>query len=119
MAQELHMRAAIDAADAAKSFRAATPPSERERILHRAADGLESAKQEIVNLLIDEGGSTFGKAMFAVPFAANLVHSIAGEARRVHSDVFSSDSPGLFSMAIQPLRASSRAFRRLTSRDSR
>lgn len=101
MAQEQHMRAAIDAADAAKASWAATPPPERERILHRAADGLESAQQEIVDLLIDEGGATFGKAMFEVPFAANLVHSIAGEARRVHGDVFSSDSPGLFSMAIR------------------
>jgi aldehyde dehydrogenase (NAD+) len=101
MAQEQHMRAAIDAADAVKSSWAATPPSERERILHRVADGLESSKQEIVDLLIDEGGATFGKAMFEVPFAANLVHSIAGEARRVHGDVFSSDSPGLFSMAIR------------------
>jgi acyl-CoA reductase-like NAD-dependent aldehyde dehydrogenase len=101
MAEAQHMRAAIDAADAAKSSWAATPPFERERILHRAADGLESAKQEIVDLLIEEGGATFGKAMFEVPFAANMVHSIAGEARRVHGDVFSSDSPGLFSMAIR------------------
>jgi len=67
MAQEQHMRAAIDAADAAKASWAATPPSERERILHRAADGLDSAKQEIVDLLIEEGGATFGKAMFEVP----------------------------------------------------
>ena len=37
MAQEQHMRAAIDAADAAKGSWALTPPSERERILHRAA----------------------------------------------------------------------------------
>ena len=101
MAQEQHMRAAIDAADAAKAFWAATSPADRERILHRAADGLESAQQEIVDLLIEEGGATFGKAMFEVPFAANLVHSIAGEARRVQGDVFSSDSPGLFSMAIR------------------
>jgi acyl-CoA reductase-like NAD-dependent aldehyde dehydrogenase len=101
MAQEQHMRAAIDAADAAKASWSATPPCERERILHRAADGLELAKQEIVDLLIEEGGATFGKAMFEVPFAANMVHSIAGEARRVQGEIFSSDGPGLFSMAIR------------------
>jgi acyl-CoA reductase-like NAD-dependent aldehyde dehydrogenase len=61
MAQEQHMRAAIEAADAAEASWAATPPFERERILHRAADGLESAKQEIVDQLIEEGGATFGK----------------------------------------------------------
>ena len=101
MAQEQHMRAAIDTADAAKVSWAATVAAERERILHRAADELVAATNELVNLLIDEAGSTFGKAHFEVPFAANMVHSIAGEARRIHGDVFPSDVPGLISMAIR------------------
>jgi vanillin dehydrogenase len=101
MAQQQHMRAAIDAADAAKKAWGATLPAERERLLMRAADELEKASEEIIELLIDEAGSTFGKAHFEVPFAANLVRSIAGEARRVHGDVFPSDVPGLISMAIR------------------
>jgi len=100
MAQEQHMRAALDAADAARASWAATPAAERERILHQAADGLMAAREEIVDLLIDEGGATFGKAMFEVPFAANMVHSIAGEARRIHGEVFNNE-PGLFSMAVR------------------
>src|SRR5712692_3941959 len=95
------MRAAIDAADAAKASWAATSPAGRERILHRAADELEKATPELVELLIDEAGSTFGKAHFEVSFAANMVHSIAGEARRIHGDVMSSDVPGLLSLAIR------------------
>ena len=101
MAREEHMRAAIDAAHSAKSAWANTLAAERERLLMRAADELEAARDEIVDLLIDEAGSTFGKAMFEVPFAANLVRSIAGEARRVHGDVFPADVPGLISMAIR------------------
>ncbi|HKV61148.1 MAG TPA: aldehyde dehydrogenase family protein [Candidatus Acidoferrum sp.] len=101
MAKAEHMRAAIDAADAAKAAWAATPPAGRERILHRAADELEKATPELVELLIDEAGSTFGKAHFEVPFAANMVRSIAGEARRIHGDVMSSDVPGLLSIAIR------------------
>ncbi|MBZ5700901.1 MAG: aldehyde dehydrogenase family protein [Acidobacteriia bacterium] len=101
MGQEQHMRAAIDAADAARAAWGATLAAERERILHRVADELEAARQELVDLLIDEGGATFGKAMFEVPFAANMVRSIAGEARRIHGDVFPSDMPGLISMAIR------------------
>jgi acyl-CoA reductase-like NAD-dependent aldehyde dehydrogenase len=101
MAQEQHMRAAIDAADAAKASWAATPAAAREKILHKAADELEAATAEMVDLLIDEGGSTFGKAHFEIPFAANMVRSIAGEARRIHGDVFPSDVPGLISMAIR------------------
>src|SRR5271155_2314497 len=64
MAQEQHMRAAIDAGDAAKASWAATLAGERERILHKAADELEAATKEMVDLLIEEGGSTFGKAHF-------------------------------------------------------
>jgi len=101
MAQEQHMRAAIDAADAAKASWGATLAAERERILHRVADELEAATAETAELLIAESGSTFGKAHFEIPFAANIVRSIAGEARRIHGDVFPADVPGLISMAIR------------------
>lgn len=101
MAQEQHMRAAIDAADAANKSWAGTVPAQREGLLMRAADELEKASEEMIELLIDEAGSTFGKAHFEIPFAANLVRSIAGEARRIHGDVFPSDVPGLISMAIR------------------
>jgi vanillin dehydrogenase len=101
MGQEQHMRAAIDAAHAAKAAWGNSPAALREKILHRAADELEAATNEIVDLLIGEGGSTFGKAHFEVPFAANMLRSIAGEARRVQGDVFPSDVSGLLSLAIR------------------
>jgi len=101
MAEEHHMRAAIDAAHAAKTAWGNSSAALREKILHRAADELEAATNDIVDLLIDEGGSTFGKAHFEVPFAANMLRSIAGEARRVQGDVFPSDVSGLLSLAIR------------------
>src|SRR5271155_4042164 len=101
MAQQQHMRAAIDAADAAKAAWGAALAAERERILHRAADELEKARNEMVDILVEEAGSTFGKAQFEVSFAGNMMHSIAGEARRIHGDVFPADVPGLISMAIR------------------
>ena len=101
MAQAEHMRAAIDSAHAAKSAWADTLAAERERLIMRAADELEAARAEMVDLLIDEAGSTFGKAQFEVSFAGNLVRSIAGEARRIRGDVFPSDVPGMISMAIR------------------
>jgi len=101
MGQAQHMRAAIDAADAAKASWGATLAGERERILQRAADELLAATNEMVDVLIGEGGSTFGKAHFEVGFAANLLRSIAGEARHVRGEVFPSDVPGLVSMSIR------------------
>jgi vanillin dehydrogenase len=101
MAQTEHMRAAIDAAAAAQPAWGSTVAAERERLIMRFADELEKARDEMVDLLIDEGGSTFGKAMFEVGFAANLIRSIAGEARRVHGQTFPSDVPGMISLAIR------------------
>ena len=101
MGQEQHMRAAIDAAHAAKGAWGNSPAALREKILHRAADELEATTAELVDLLIGEGGSTFGKAHFEIPFAANMLRSIAGEARRVQGDVFPSDVSGLLSLAIR------------------
>jgi len=101
MGQEQHMLAAIDAAHAAKAAWGNSPAALREEILHRAADELEAATNDIVDLLIGEGGSTFGKAHFEIPFAANMLRSIAGEARRVQGDVFPSDVSGLLSLAIR------------------
>jgi len=101
MGQAQHMRAAIDAAHAAKAAWGNSPAALREKILHRAADELEAATNDIVDLLIGEGGSTFGKAHFEIPFAANMLRSIAGEARRVQGDVFPSDVSGLISLAIR------------------
>jgi acyl-CoA reductase-like NAD-dependent aldehyde dehydrogenase len=101
MAQEEHMRAAINAADGAKAGWAATPPSERERLLRRAADELVAATPEIVDLLIDEAGSTVGKAHMEVAITADDLRSIAGEARRIHGDVIPSNVPGLISMVFR------------------
>lgn len=101
MAQEEHMRAAIAAADAAKAGWVATSPSERERLLRRAADELVAATQEIVDLLIDEAGSTIGKAHMEVAITSDDLRSIAGEARRIHGDVIPSNVPGLISLVFR------------------
>ncbi|HKM66184.1 MAG TPA: aldehyde dehydrogenase family protein [Candidatus Acidoferrum sp.] len=101
MAEEKHMRAAIDAADAARVEWAATPPAERERLIRRVADELVAATSEIVELLIDEAGSTMGKAHMEVAITSDDLRSIAGEARRIHGDIIPSNVPGLISMVFR------------------
>ncbi len=101
MADARHMTMAIDAAAAAQASWGKTLAAERELILLRAADVLEAARPEVVDLLIDEAGSTFGKAQFEVSFTANMLRSVAGEARRLHGDVLPGDIPGLMSLAIR------------------
>jgi vanillin dehydrogenase len=101
MGQAEHMRKAIDAADAAKSAWGQTLAAERELVLLHTADALESGRQEVVDILIGEAGSTFGKAQFEVSFTVNMLRAVAGEARRIHGDIIPSDVPGMMSLAIR------------------
>lgn len=101
MARPEHMTSAIDAAYAAKDSWGRTLAAERELILQRAAEVLEGARQEVVDLLIDEAGSTFGKAQFEVSFTVNMLRAVSGEARRVQGSVMPADVPGMISIAIR------------------
>src|ERR1700732_3725629 len=78
-----HMRRAIDAAHAARDRWGRTLAAERELILQRSADVLENARNEVVDLLINEAGSTFGKAQFEVSFTVHMLRSGAGGGRRI------------------------------------
>src|ERR1700722_9623757 len=83
MARPEHMTRAIDAAYAVKDVWGNTLPSERELILIRAADVLESMRDEVVDLLIDEAGSTFGKSHLEVSYVVVVLRPAAGECRRI------------------------------------
>jgi vanillin dehydrogenase len=95
------MRMAIDAASAAWKTWEKTVPAEREQILLRTADALESARNEVTEILIGEAGSTFGKAQFEISTTVDILRSAAGEARRVNGDVIPSAIPGMISLAIR------------------
>src|SRR5579871_3137820 len=101
MASPDHMRQAINAAYLARIEWGKTLPADRERILLKAADMMDAARGEIVDLLIDEAGSTFGKAQFEVSFTVDMLRCVAGEARRIRGEVVSADVPGMTSWVIR------------------
>jgi acyl-CoA reductase-like NAD-dependent aldehyde dehydrogenase len=101
MSSPKEMTQAIDAAYAARESWGNTSPAEREIVLIRAAEILEAKRGEIVDVLIDEAGSTFGKAQFEVSFTVNMIRATSGEARRIFGQVIPSDVPGLLSFAIR------------------
>jgi vanillin dehydrogenase len=101
MASSAHMRQAIDAAHLVRIGWGRSLPAERERILQHAADVMEASREEIVSLLIEEAGSTFGKAQFEVSFTVDMLRSVAGEARRLHGEILSTDVPGMTSWVIR------------------
>jgi acyl-CoA reductase-like NAD-dependent aldehyde dehydrogenase len=92
---------AIAAAYRAKDSWGSTLANQRETILLKAADILEQRIPEVAEVLMDEAGSVFGKAMFEASFVVNLLRSAAGECRRIVGETIPSDSPGVFSMSVR------------------
>ena len=66
----------------------------RQGIFLRAADVLESRRDEIVDLLARETGSTFGFGMFQMHFTPGLLRQAAGAAYAPLGEVIPSDVPG-------------------------
>lgn len=98
---EQDLETAVAAAHAAFQDWGLALAREREGYLLAAAEALQSRLHDFAEVLINEGGSPFGKAMFEAGFCANMLRSAAGECRRIHGETMPSDSPGMFSMSIR------------------
>ena len=90
----------------------ALAPSRREACLLKAADLVEQQGMErLLDLLIDESGSTITKARNEIRYTVDLLRTAAGEARRLYGDTFPNDNPNRISMVFRqpPLEAALRA----------
>lgn len=90
-ARAADVEAAVTAAGAAFARWSGCPPGQRERALLRCADALEAAEAELLDLLIEESGSTLTKARYEIRYGAELFCAAAGEARRLYGDTFPGD----------------------------
>jgi acyl-CoA reductase-like NAD-dependent aldehyde dehydrogenase len=93
-------RRAVEAAAAAFPAWSATPPAERQRVFLKAADVLESRRDEVVDLLARETGSGFGFGMFQMGFVPGLLRQAAALAYAPIGTVIPSDT-GAFSMGLR------------------
>jgi acyl-CoA reductase-like NAD-dependent aldehyde dehydrogenase len=94
-------RDAIEAAAAAFPAWSQTPPEARQTIFLRAADLLEGRRDEIVDLLARETGSTFGFAMFQHHFVVNLLRQAAAIPYAPLGQVLPTDTPGRMAMGVR------------------
>jgi aldehyde dehydrogenase (NAD+) len=95
---------AVEAAHKARESWARLIVSERAAILLRAAEILSARVDEFREVLIDESGSTFGKAMFEVFYCIDLLRSAAGDARHIFGETLPHSMNGQVGMTIrQPL----------------
>ena len=94
-------RKACDAAAAAFPDWSRTPPAERQRSLLRAADILERRQQEIVGIVTQETGSTFGWGMFQTGFVPGLLREAAAQVHAIPGEIIPAALPGALFMTIR------------------
>ncbi len=93
-------RRAIDAASAAFEQWWHTPPAEKQRVLLKAADVLESRAEDVARWLTRETGATVGFAMFQLHFVPSLFRQAAALAYAPIGEVIPSDY-GQFAMGMR------------------
>lgn len=93
--------AAVASARAGFKTWASLPPAERERILLKCADHVEASYDRLLNLLIDESGSTIIKAKYEVLYTASALRAAAGEVRRLYADTLPNEKPHRLSMVLR------------------
>ncbi|MGJ7916173.1 aldehyde dehydrogenase [Massilia sp. LXY-6] len=94
------VKAADSAAIAYKSW-SQTSPTERRRILLKAADALEAKTPEFIQAMASEVGASELWSGFNVMLAANLFREAAGLATQIQGETIPTDKPGALSMTIR------------------
>jgi aldehyde dehydrogenase (NAD+) len=93
---------AMAAAFEARKVWAGTPPIERSKILFKAARNLEEKMMEVAAILQDEGGGTFGKAMFEISQTIDLIETAAADCKRILGETFHTDPTKLNMTLLRP-----------------
>ena len=93
--------AAVDSASAAFKTWRHSPPSERRRILLKAADALEARTSDFIQAMAAEVGASALWAGFNVHLAANLFREAASIATQIQGETIPTDKPGALSMTVR------------------
>ena len=93
--------AAVDAAKAAFPAWSAMGPSERRKLLLKAADLLEERRDAFVETMVSEIGTTAVWAAFNARLAAGIMREAAAMTTQIGGEVIPSDKPGCLAMAIR------------------
>ncbi len=95
---EADAKLAVDAAQAAFPAWKDFPPTERRKLLNRAADILESRKEEIILALQEETGATMPICMFQIKNGPEFLREAAAQVENVHGAMFPAESPDCVNM---------------------
>ena len=94
---------AMAAAYEARKVWAATPPPVRSQKLFKVAQLMEEQRKDFADVLIQESGSTFGKAMFEIDATIDLLNAAAAGSKLVMGETFHTDL-NRFNMSVRKPR---------------
>lgn len=100
-AKRTDARYAIDSAAKAFPEWSHTLPADRRALFLKAADILEKKQMEIVTILAEETGCTFGFAMFQTMFTPGLLREAASQVHQPNGEIIPADLPGAFYMTVR------------------
>ena len=92
---------AIEAAQAAFPGWAATPPAAKRQIFLKAADVMESRRDDLVKAMMEEAGGTIGISMFQMGFVPGLYRMAAAAPYEVKGEIIPADHADSFFMAMR------------------
>ncbi len=92
---------AVESAAAAFPAWSKTGPSERRKILNKAADLMEARTKDFIDAGIPETGATGPWIGFNVMFAAKILREAAASTTQIKGEVIPSDKPGTLAMAYR------------------
>ncbi|SFB21077.1 Acyl-CoA reductase [Collimonas sp. OK607] len=92
---------AVDSAAQAFKIWSQTAPTERRRILLKAADALEAKTSEFIRVMANEVGASELWSGFNVMAAANLFREAALMATQIQGETIPTDKPGALSMTVR------------------
>jgi salicylaldehyde dehydrogenase len=93
--------AAVNSAQTAFLSWRNSAPSERRRLLLKAADVLESKTPQFIEVMAAEVGAAALWAGFNVHLAANLFREAAGMVTQIQGETIPTDKPGALSMTVR------------------
>lgn len=99
---EKDAKIAMAAAYEARKQWSLTSPQERAKVLSTAAGLLGEKIQEFAEILTNEGGGTFGKAMFEIFQTIDLLQTAAGDCKRISGETFQTDSNKISMTILSP-----------------
>ncbi len=92
---------AVQSAQAAFAAWSKTGPSERRKILNKAADLMEERTPQFVEVGLRETGATAPWLGFNNMFAAKILREAAASTTQIKGEIIPSDKPGSFSMGYR------------------